>query len=131
EQSNLRNALDWFLGGAHRAQEYQAGEATNAADVDSAMELEQGLRLATALGEYWHLRGYHQEGREWLEKGLAATHATNVGSHISASVRAKAVNQHGFLACCQGDWTSSRASLEMCIKLYTELGDAESRAATM
>jgi predicted ATPase len=54
EHDNLRAALSWAL--AH-------GEA------------ELGLRLGSALGEFWHMRGYLGEGRRWLEAALAKVDA--------------------------------------------------------
>jgi non-specific serine/threonine protein kinase len=51
EHDNLRAALEWSTtdeGGA-----------------------EAGLRLAAGLHGFWHIRGYWNEGREWLERALA------------------------------------------------------------
>ena len=50
EQMNIRQALRWAL---------DAGAA------------QEGLRLAGALTEYWHLRGYMAEGEQWLAALLA------------------------------------------------------------
>ncbi len=49
EHDNLRLALDWSLAGPPEA----------------------GLRLAGSLWRFWRVRGYHSEGRRWLESLLA------------------------------------------------------------
>ncbi len=53
ELDNLRAALAWSL-------------KENAVD-----KAEAGLRLATALREFWHLSCFSDEERDWLKKGLA------------------------------------------------------------
>src|SRR5207244_2409323 len=50
EQDNFRAALDWLA---------------------TRNRVEEGLRLATALAEFWYVRGYAAEGRERLEYLLA------------------------------------------------------------
>ena len=50
EVDNLRAAMAWFL---------EAGEP------------EAGLRLASALWDFCHARGYYEEGRAWLEDALS------------------------------------------------------------
>ena len=72
EQDNFRAALDWLA---------------------SRNRVEEGLRLATALAEFWYVRGYAAEGRERLEHLLgqwgqarnrtrqAALHGLNVLVH--------------------------------------------------
>jgi len=52
EHDNLRAALEWS--------KMEEGGA------------EAWLRLAGALHEFWHMRGHHSEGREWLEGALSA-----------------------------------------------------------
>ncbi len=53
EHDNLRAALEWAL----NSEEQNPPEA--------------GLRLANALGWFWKIRGYEQEGREWFGRALA------------------------------------------------------------
>jgi len=71
EHDNLRAALAWAMGGG---------------------DLEQGLRLAAALGRFWFIHGHATEGRRWLERALAATPAAG------GAARARALNELGGLA---------------------------------
>ena len=103
EHDNLRAALGWSLEG---------GEA------------ELGLRLSGALGEFWHIRGHLSEGRRWLERDLLR------GSNSPISVRAKALNEAGWLAVFQGDRRAT-VLLEEGLSLYRDLGDKEGVATTL
>jgi predicted ATPase/DNA-binding CsgD family transcriptional regulator len=102
EYGNLRAALSWCL------------------DEEGEKLAETGLRLAAALGRFWGVQG-PREGRRWLEKGLAASDTS------SASVRAKALNEAGFIAVYLGD-PQSVALLEEGLALYKELGDRSGTA---
>ncbi len=68
EHDNLHAALAWSL---------QIGS------------IEDGLRLACALGEFWWRRGYLSEGIEWLDRLLARDHPANV-SGIPARIHPRA-----------------------------------------
>lgn len=103
EHDNLRAALGWSLEG---------GEA------------ELGLRLSGALGEFWHIRGHFSEGRRWLERGLLS------GSNSPNYVRAKALNEAGWIAVFQGD-RQAAVLLEESLSLYKELGDTADVATTL
>ncbi len=109
EYANLRAALSWFL------------------DDEEGAELEErarmGLRLAAALGRFWGNRG-PSEGREWLEKGLARSGAS------PASLRAKALNEAGFLAIYHLD-PQAIAMLEEALALFKELGDELGQAISI
>jgi predicted ATPase/DNA-binding SARP family transcriptional activator/DNA-binding CsgD family transcriptional regulator len=107
EYGNLRAALSWAL---------DAGE-------EPAERAERGLRLAAALGRFWDAHG-PGEGRRWLEKGLAMSGAA------PASVRAKALNEAGFIAVYEGD-PQAMALLEESLTLYKELGDRSGVAAAI
>lgn len=103
EYGNLRAALDWCLD-----------------EEDAEERAETGLRLAAALGRFWGRHG-PSEGLRWLEKGLARGRAS------PASLRAKALNEAGFIAIYQGD-PQSVALLEESLALYKELGDRSGAA---
>lgn len=100
ERDNLRAALSWALD----------------SDVEPGQRAEVvGLRLAAALGRFWNMHG-PGEGCRWLEKGLAK------GAAAPASVRAKALNEAGFIAVYEGD-PRAVALLEEGLALYKKLGD--------
>jgi predicted ATPase/DNA-binding SARP family transcriptional activator/DNA-binding CsgD family transcriptional regulator len=99
ERDNLRAALSWALD----------------ADEEQTERAEMGLRLAAALGRFWDAHG-SGEGRRWLEKGLAKSGSS------PTSVRAKALNEAGFIAVYEGD-PGAMALLEEGLALYKELGD--------
>ncbi len=68
KRQNLRAALQWLL---------ERGQ------------LEETLRLAVALEQFWLMKGHVSEGHSFLEQALKASHQNNVA--ISAQVRAKAL----------------------------------------
>ncbi len=104
EHDNLRAALQWAL---------ESGES------------ESGLRLSGALGDFWHVRGYLNEGRRWLEEALAK------GDASPATVRAKALAHAGYLAWEQIDYEKAAALSEESLALSHELGDRAGRAAAL
>ena len=107
EYGNLRAALSWALD----------------ADEEHERRAEMGLRLAAALGRFWDAYS-SAEGRRWLEKGLAKSDAS------TASVRAKALNEAGFIAVYEGD-PKAMALLEEGLTLYKELGDRSGVASAI
>jgi predicted ATPase/DNA-binding SARP family transcriptional activator len=98
EHDNLRAALAWAI--AH------AGAT--------------GLRLAGALGWFWHLHGHHREGRDWLLQALDQADAAGVDGD---RFRAKALNQAGYLAMFLRDLTRAKALLEQSVVLWRAIGD--------
>jgi tetratricopeptide (TPR) repeat protein len=97
EHINLRTALSWFA---------KRGEA------------EQGLRLASALRQFWSEEAHMQEGREWLGKFLALPQVAG-----RTARRAFALDVAGGLALCQGDYAAARPVQEESLALYRELDD--------
>jgi predicted ATPase/DNA-binding XRE family transcriptional regulator len=81
ENDNLRVALAWSL-------------------TDGDPEI--GLRLASALWQFWRAAGYLTEGRTWLEQAIHAT------SGASGDLRAKALWGACWLAFQQDDLRSAR-----------------------
>ena len=103
EYGNLRGALDWAL-------EY---------DIVSA------LQLATALAQYWEIRGYVGEGRTTLERALQRA------QDIPKDVRADALRWQAKFAARQGDYERAKAPLEESRKLSRELGDKSGMARSL
>ncbi len=125
--------LDWYLGLAEQAEpELQGPDQVGWLDrlemehdnLRAALEwakteergAEAGLRLAGALHQFWAMRGYLSEGREWLEGFVER-------SKVASSARAKAVYGAGDLASDQGDYGRAEALCEESMGLYRNLGD--------
>ena len=108
EVGNLRAALSWALD----------------ADQEPGDErVETGLRLANALARFWDTQG-PDEGRRWLEKGLAR------GAEVPPPVRAKALTEAGFVAVYEGD-PRSIPMLTEALDLCAEIGDQSGMLATV
>jgi predicted ATPase/DNA-binding SARP family transcriptional activator/Tfp pilus assembly protein PilF len=76
-----------------------------------------GLRLATALGRFWEVRGHFAEGREWLRAALASADGA------PPLVQARAHNAAAILAQRQGDYAAARSRLEASLALRRQAGD--------
>ena len=100
EHDNLGLALEW-----------SAAEAGGAS---------AGLRLAAGMWRYWELRGYVAEGRQWLERMLAAT-----DGEVSA-LRANALTGAGILAHIQGDYQAAIRYHEESLEQHREVGSRPS-----
>jgi predicted ATPase len=103
EHDNLRAALEWAL---------------------AAGEIEIGLRIAGALGEFWWTRGYISVGRQWLAGALERS------GDGAPSARAKALGRAGMLAWLQGDYDLAVTLLQSSQALYEILGHQQGRAWT-
>jgi predicted ATPase/DNA-binding SARP family transcriptional activator/DNA-binding CsgD family transcriptional regulator len=78
-------------------------------------EAETGLRLASALFWFWHMRGYLKEGRSWFDRALA-------GTPERTAVRAKALYHAGYLAFIQCDYSVACSQLEESVAVWQKLG---------
>ena len=96
ENDNLRAALNWLI---------------------DCQDVEAFLRLGGALETFWTARGYENEGRQYLERGLTTP------APISSAVRAKALNAAGALALSQYDIDKAEELCREGLKLYRSLGD--------
>jgi non-specific serine/threonine protein kinase len=90
EHDNLRAALRWSLDGG-----------------DPLL----GVRLATALGKFWEMRGYLQEARQWLER------AVSIRDGVPIAARAKLCGVAGHAAFLRSDYQEARALLEESLSL--------------
>jgi predicted ATPase len=115
EHDNLLAALDWA---------WEQSEAQSA------------LRLAGALVQFWHTRGYLSEGRQWIERALsiaanedsasakpAATDQSIKKRVPIAALRAIAQAGAGKLALTQGDYDEARTNFDAALAQFQELGD--------
>jgi tetratricopeptide (TPR) repeat protein len=75
-----------------------------------------GLRLAGALGWFWHFHSHHHDGRDWLLKALASAKDAQ-GTEVDLW-RAKALNQVGYLSLFVHDLMQAHSSLEQSVALW-------------
>ena len=102
EHDNLRAALRW-------AKEHQ---------------VQTGLRLAVALGQFWELRGYPSEGARWLAELLA------VADDGVPELRAAALKVAGSRAFAS-DFSTAAESTEQSLALYREVADERGAAEAL
>ncbi|MFZ4657593.1 MAG: ATP-binding protein [Caldilineaceae bacterium] len=76
----------------------------------------QAAKLAGALKEFWSLRGYYTEGRQWLTQALTAP-------ALPLDVRARALLTAGQLVNRQGEPAAALALVEESIALYRQARD--------
>lgn len=99
EHDNLRTALSWSLN--------EPGGATAA------------LELASGLWRFWEIRGYLREGRQWLERVLAAT------AGETSSARVDVLTAAGILASAQGDHAAAVGYHEQSLALQEQSGSKQ------
>ncbi|MCP4536197.1 MAG: protein kinase [Chloroflexi bacterium] len=103
EHNNIRTILGWSL-------------AREGASV------ELGLRLASALGLFWAIRGHWTEARQWMEK------ATEKASKATASVQARVFEAAGLW---KEDREHAMTLLQKSLTLYQELKDKQGTARVL
>lgn len=96
EHANLRAALR------------HAVDMCNAAD---------GLKLATGLWKFWHVRGLYREGTEWLAKLLSQE------AGIDPVLRWRAWYAHGVLSDAQGDYSAAHHSFTRQLAICRQVND--------
>ncbi len=105
EQENLRAALTFLI-------EHQ--------------EADLAVRFSGALYWYWFIRGYFNEGENFLKAALALPHA-----EAPTAARARALCGAGFLAVRLGNYTEAVTFLTESIAIYQEQGDRRSLAEAL
>jgi predicted ATPase/DNA-binding SARP family transcriptional activator len=91
------------------------------------------LRLAGALWRFWLMRGYYQEGRDWLQAALDRSpdsKGSEEGTEETQARHAGALYGLGMLALSHGDIEGQRI-LERALALYRRLGDRRGTAAVL
>jgi predicted ATPase/class 3 adenylate cyclase len=101
EHDNMRAALSW---------------------ASERKEAELVLRLGGALWVFWSVRGYHSEGRRWLEGALA------IDGRVSPEVRAMALAGAGALAEEQGELDRAQEACQEGLELLANEGREASEA---
>jgi len=109
EYDNLRAALQWLL------EQGETSEGTHSKEL--------ALRLGGTLGSFWQARGHASEGRTFLERALAVG-VSLADTQVTASIRAKALDEAGWLAIYQSDFDRAEVLGKESLALYRELGDA-------
>jgi predicted ATPase/DNA-binding CsgD family transcriptional regulator/Tfp pilus assembly protein PilF len=104
EHNNLRAALEYSL---------------------ACGQPKQGLRLASALAQFWMLRGYLSESRAWLDQALAAA------PNAPVLLRAKAFVGASLLAGTAGDFPTAVAAGQQSLALARQAGDAQTSALAL
>jgi predicted ATPase/DNA-binding XRE family transcriptional regulator len=94
DYGNLRAAMSWAL---------SEGEAEIAA------------RLGWALWLFWWLRGYHEEGRRWMEAALE--------QELPPGLRARAANVAAAMAYSQGDYQACERHCRVSMEASLRVGD--------
>lgn len=82
---------------------------------------ETSLRLASALGQFWELRGYFEEGREWLSRALSVS--ADDANLAATRSRMRAIRIVAAIASRQGDYQEALAYLEEGVAVGINLGD--------
>ena len=75
------------------------------------------LRLASALGWFWHLRSHYREGRTWLEE------AVRLNPDERSPDKARALWALSMILSWQGDVAAARPVAEQSLELRRESGD--------
>jgi predicted ATPase len=110
DHDNLRAALEWSL--------MSAGDPARGSGV-------LALRLATALGSFWRIRGHFYEGYGWLTKALQQCPASHT------ALRARALEALAMLANPLGDHEAARVLAEESAALFREMGDRRGLAEAL
>jgi predicted ATPase/DNA-binding CsgD family transcriptional regulator len=106
EQDNLRAALRWLL-------DYDGPHSISVQDWT--------LRLAGALGWFWQFRGYHSEGRRWLEEAIA--HVTE-RQGVDPAVLIRVWVRAGALSTISADLDKARTHLQEALALAHQRHDS-------
>ena len=127
EHDNFRAALAWSQETANRLKGLQQ------------MQLLAGLLLSTlllgeALGQFWEMRGFYSEGRQWLGTILAWGDAAQPWAQDQAlysQARAGVLFHAGSLASCQRDYASAQVLFGEASAFFRQSGNKVNLAASL
>lgn len=105
EHDNLRTALDWAL---------------------QSESVDAGLHLAAAISNFWFIRGYLAEGRQWFDALLRNNGPVAPGTRANALLVAGRLAGYG-----QGDYTTGRAMCQQSLAIWRTLGDERGIATAL
>ncbi len=108
DHDNFRAALAWFL---------------------EQRLPEQGLRLAVALTPFWEVRGYINEGLDWLRRFLA-NDLPRQDAPVSPMIRAKALNALAHLS-SEYDFEAAAAAAGEALDFWRTANDPRGAAASL
>jgi len=108
EVENLRAAMGWLI---------------------ERRQIEEALRLATALEQSWLFGDYASEGRGFLEQALEAASESNV--RVSTKVKARALRVAGHLVCNQNDPEPAINLFEESDRLSRQIQDKQGTTAAL
>ena len=111
EHDNLRAALRWSL------------DQVRPDGTEALVEPEAGLGLSGALGYFWYVRGYHSEGRRWLEEALGRASRDRDGAGLDSAARTRALIAAGPLLMVQAEYARSRFVLTEALALAEQRQD--------
>jgi predicted ATPase/class 3 adenylate cyclase len=97
--------------------------------VDEGLELEKGLRLATAIWRYWLIRGVLSEGRRLLDGMLTRVQSTEGKPDLS--LLAKANSAAGAISWAMGDYDLSTRYHTEALNLRRAIGDPVGIASSL
>ena len=75
------------------------------------------LRLTASMAQFWSIRGYHSEGRQWIGTALERTQG------ITSLHRTRVLAGGAMLARARVDFVEGRRLLEECVDAQRRLGD--------
>jgi predicted ATPase/class 3 adenylate cyclase len=104
EHDNLRAALQWYL---------------------NREEFEDGLRLGTALFQFWYVHGHFREGQEWLDALLASA------AGMTSPLRVSALRCAGVLTELLGNYAAAESRYRESLRLAIEAEDVRGRALAL
>lgn len=110
DYANFRTALKYFLKSPSGSKLFKEHE---------------GLRLASSLIRFWYVRGYYEEGQEWLELALKSD------IQAPAPLRLNALRGLGNIAFEGGKGQISRAAYQELLELSKKENDQSSLAAAL
>lgn len=101
---------------AHLHSEYGNLRAAFSRALADPASVTDALAIASDLENYWLVRGWQSEGRQWLDEALAAATA-------STSQRARALRVNSYLTVLQGDPRRAVAMTAAAREIAAEVGD--------